>query len=365
MKALYLPESLRNKPFKKKVYMLIRDLIYYAGTGAFYTILHFAFNVKERKIKYILNNVDKINKELDLFIVNTEFYLSKDIDKKDMLIKLGKLITIPKILYIRSDRTEYMPKDVVLNNYDIIIKEHPYKDLNRYNISQGNKKKIFPSIFISPLDIKRKNGFLPSLMHKLIIIYKQNFFNKTMLLKINKKIYDLFFLGRTSTANTIREQVWKRVSKEKFNLVGGVQKRDNRFFDSELIPAKKINRKKYFELIKQSKINLAIDGYGSMTHRHFEIMGLEEFMISSPSVREFKFFINQEPQEGIHFVVYDNLEDLVDKIKYYLNHPQEREKISKNAKELYDKEYNIKERAKELREFVKNKFNIKNEKKGR
>jgi spore maturation protein CgeB len=60
-------------------------------------------------------------------------------------------------------------------------------------------------------------------------------------------------------------------------------------------------------------------------------------------------------------VVYNDLEDLIEKIKYYLKHSEERKKIARNAKELYDKEYNIEERAKELREFIKNKFNIKDD----
>jgi hypothetical protein len=355
MKVLYIKEHIHRKSLKDKVKLKLRDIIYYAGTGAFYTILHFAFKVKEINLVKALKSINKINRGYDLLVVNWRSYSPHKL-RVEYIKELGKKVKLSKILYVREDRIEVMPDNEVLDLYDLIIKEHPYKDLNKYNISEENKRKIYPSILISPLDRKVR----PHLLAKFCALFFS--FTSKQRNKIYHKLYDVFFIGRASNKNHLREKVWKNIKKENFKLAGGIQKRNKKYYFAGIDTVKHYSRKKYFKLLKQSKVNLAIDGIGAMTHRHYEIMGLEEFMISSPSVRDFKFFINEEPKEGIHFVVYDNLEDLISKIKYYLNHPKEREIISKNAKKLYDQEYNIEARAREFRNFVKNKFNIKDEK---
>jgi len=72
-------------------------------------------------------------------------------------------------------------------------------------------------------------------------------------------------------------------------------------------------------------INSSLPEYRNMNHlknRFFEIPACKSFMLSGRSSEAENIF-----QDGIHCVYYDNLDDLLDKIDYYLNHPQEMEEI--------------------------------------
>jgi spore maturation protein CgeB len=318
-----------------------KNFLYYDGIGGFFeAAINSVFQVAEKRSDKVLSQSRQISKKYDLLIVNYKLFCPSGRGKEETLKEVTRNIDIPKILYIRADRTHIMPPDEVLDRYDMIVKEHPYKDLNKYQISDKNKEKIFPTIFISPLDkkIKRKifNPFLSNDHLK-----KDNFNHQ----------HDVFFLGRTSLKDDFRERAWKRVKKENFDSVGGVQERDGRILDKE-VWADKIKRKKYFELIKKSKINLALDGIGDMTLRHMEIMGLGEFMLAHSTMRNFKVFPGQDPEDGVHCATFDNLDDIVDKINYYLNRDNTRKEIARKAQELYNQEYNAEKHGKEIKEFL-------------
>lgn len=70
-----------------------------------------------------------------------------------------------------------------------------------------------------------------------------------------------------------------------------------------------------------------------LTQRTYEILGSGGFLLTSdtPAVRE-KF----EPNR--HLVVSSSPDETIEKVKYYLNHPAKREKISKNGREANEKE---------------------------
>lgn len=63
-------------------------------------------------------------------------------------------------------------------------------------------------------------------------------------------------------------------------------------------------------------------------------------MISSPSVNDVK--LPFKAIDGEHYVTFEDTSDLLDKIRYYLNHPQDREEIIRNGRELFVREYNFK-----------------------
>ena len=69
------------------------------------------------------------------------------------------------------------------------------------------------------------------------------------------------------------------------------------------------------------------DGHGQFTYRHLEICCLGGFCLSTPSIRDVTLpFVNL--QEGIHYVVLDDLDDLIGKVGYYLEHDEGRVSIA-------------------------------------
>jgi spore maturation protein CgeB len=61
--------------------------------------------------------------------------------------------------------------------------------------------------------------------------------------------------------------------------------------------------------------------------RVFEALACGAFTISDNQRDVFKRF-----EDGLHLVKFHDSEDLIDKIEYYLGHPEEREYISKQGR---------------------------------
>lgn len=47
-------------------------------------------------------------------------------------------------------------------------------------------------------------------------------------------------------------------------------------------------------------------------------------------------------KENKHYICFENLDDLVDKVRYYLANEAFRHKIAQAARELFEKEYDLK-----------------------
>jgi len=77
-----------------------------------------------------------------------------------------------------------------------------------------------------------------------------------------------------------------------------------------------------------------------LTFRHFELWCMCSFMISSPSLRDLNLPI--PAIEGKHYVCFDGLPDLKDKIDYFLKNPARRRAIAKSGRDLFIKHYNFK-----------------------
>jgi hypothetical protein len=78
--------------------------------------------------------------------------------------------------------------------------------------------------------------------------------------------------------------------------------------------------------------------------RFFEALGMKCFLLSDKvdGIEELGF------KNGTHYVSYDNKEDLVDKINYYIEHQKEREKIANQGYDLVTKKHTYTIRVKEL-----------------
>lgn len=118
------------------------------------------------------------------------------------------------------------------------------------------------------------------------------------------KRYDTCFIGNLNDRNRVAHL--DRLFKEIPNFYWGCQ----RFHEA----AEKFN---------QSKIVFNVSSRKELNMRHFEALGTRSFLLTDNIPQDQNVF-----KEGVHFVGYDNHDDMIDKAKYYLEHDAEREKIA-------------------------------------
>jgi len=166
----------------------------------------------------------------------------------------------------------------------------------------------------------------------------------------SKQEIDISFVGSITSKNRI-ETV--RLVKEKFKekFVGGFSKDsragptayDERGFDIinedvSGLETPRVQRDVYFEWIANSKINLSPAGWGASSHRWVDILCAGGFCLSCDLSHLDHGPL--APQEGIHYISYKNdMSDLIEKIEYYLEHPDETKQIRKNARKHMEETY--------------------------
>ena len=152
-------------------------------------------------------------------------------------------------------------------------------------------------------------------------------------------IYDVTFVGQ---AHGDRIQVIRELKKNGINIeTWGAGWKNGRLSQVEMI-----------KVFNQSKINLnlgkaSVGGVNEIKARDFEIPGCGGFMITGSSKDE----VVEYYDIGKEVVHYESVQDLIDKVKYYLNHDDEREAIAEAG---YIKTLNKHTYEKRFSEFFRN-----------
>jgi hypothetical protein len=242
------------------------------------------------------------------------------------------LLKIPAVLFCGNAKAHELPSDEILDKFDLIYKRELLYNMNNYNISDKNRQKLRTTMLSCPIVPIRKNtpiryDEIPE-PRKTTDSYK----------------YDIFFSGDITT-NKIRKKVIERLRQESFVFCGGLY---NQKQETNKYKQKRLKLDEYKSTIKSSKMNLALDGWGQFTYRHLEIWCLGGFCLSTPSIRDLTLpFAN--PQEGIHYVAFDDLDDIVNKVRYYLTHDEEREAITKAGRAFFEQIYDPIRHGKEIK----------------
>src|SRR3990167_5370099 len=118
------------------------------------------------------------------------------------------------------------------------------------------------------------------------------------------KRYDVCFIGNLNDVNRVNHL--DRLFKEFPNFYWGTE----RFHEAAAI-------------FNQSKIVFNVSSRKELNMRHFEALGTGSFLLTDNIPVEENVF-----KEGEHFIGYDNMDDMIDKAKYYLAHDEERERIA-------------------------------------
>lgn len=122
--------------------------------------------------------------------------------------------------------------------------------------------------------------------------------------QVSIKKYDVCFVGHINSENRI--EALDRLFKEFPNFWYGQRK-----FEEAA------------EKFGESKIVFNISINGDLNMRTFEGMATGGFMLTSRNPEVESVF-----EDGKHLVLYDNMDDMIEKAKYYVSHDSEREKIA-------------------------------------
>lgn len=259
----------------------------------------------------------------DALVVNFRCVENKLRGDYPRLIEIVEGFSGVKVLFIGADKAKIMPDDEVLNRYDIIFKREPFVDLDRYPISYSNKSKIRPTMLSCRYFKHSPYKFLNRSKHK-----------SQLAREVSEKEADVFFIGKASDE---RVEAWTQLKrKSDLTISGGLLARKGALLDPSLLTVS-ISEKDFISNIKSSRINLAIDGHGEFTFRHLEIWCAGGFLLAHANLRDIWLPLSMREHE--HFECYTDVDNLLDKINYFIRNPAEANQISVNGYEVFQREY--------------------------
>ena len=323
MKIIYIPvtkkiteRSLKNyiKCFIYDIYIILKNFfpnrkITKSTSGYIDAAIHSNAFVVEIPYRFCLIFSKIFNLFFDGIFVNWKFtnYRKDKEELENKLLKLSKTYSIKKVIVDGTDRSINILNDEILNGYDFIIKREKNKKIT--------SKKYFSTI-------------LPCTLVDYKLSKKKEFinWNKIGNSKPNENpIYDIFFSGQKTSK--FREEFTNFLHSKDYNFFGRAE-------------TTKIPYNEYLKAIYNSSINIALEGKGEFTFRHLEILASCSFMLCQNSINDLELPIPLE--DGKHYVSFKDKEELIEKINYYLQNKDLREKIALNGRKVLEDNYSPK-----------------------
>lgn len=306
---------------------LLMDPAFEGPDGFFRAALHRAFDVTEITLADAKKEGKVYLKEFDAIIVNG--HCGPDggparIEDLDFLKGIGR----PRILLVANPETDKLPVNPFLDLFALVFKTAPFADRVRYKVTSFNRSKIHATMPACPLVAVRKG---------------------------NLATMDLAQAGSDAPALDASQDVFfsgTRHSRERLDV-------ETDFANSgftglvNLLPAIEEGHRPdadYIRHIRSARVNLALRGLGGFTPRHLEIWALCGFMLSSPILREIE--IPMPAQEGQHYATFESRNDLMDKIRYYLDHEEERLAMAVQGRRLFETYYDFDKHGSYLRKTI-------------
>jgi hypothetical protein len=333
MKVLYIVRNDSTLPQDR----LLDDEHELSGRdGFFLASLYNAFTVSEATYAFLQNNADHVNSQYDYLIMNHKAAPHGKMIQVNDLDILSR-ISIPAIIMTENAQAANLPPADVMDRFDLVFKREPYRDKDRYDLSAATLAKLCPTMIVC------RNVPATNLNARTIV--PAEFGSADVSPEFD---HDIFFSGKTTAP--MRFDSWKRV-KDKFpNAFGGLQLATDDPLHYAEYAMKKISKKDFFQTLQRSRINLVLEGFGEFTYRHLEIWCMAAFGLSTSS--EFEVELPFDMVDGVHFATFSDTDDLIDKINYYLNHPDDARQIASNGRTLFEAEYDFKRHGKFIADFI-------------
>ena len=323
MKILYIPvtKKIKEKNFMNyfkcflyDIYVIFKNFSFNrkatnSTSGYIDSAIHSNAYTFELPYNYCIFFSKILNLLFDGIFVNWKFTNDRsDVNILELkLIKLSKKFNIKKVIVDGRDKSTDRIKDEILDGFDNVIKREKNKSIS-------DKRYLTTMLPCKLIDYKFSKK-------------KENInWNKVGMSRPNDKFkYDIFFSGNKNSK--YRNELIEFVKIKNFNFYGRVENT-------------KIPHSQYLETIYNSSINLALEGKGEFTFRHLEILASCSFMMCESSINQLELPLPL--QEGKHFVSFENKEDLLEKINFYLKNEKVRLDIALNGRRILEQYYSPK-----------------------
>ena len=337
MRALYVRRTqLASVNLKRASVWLLKDLIspkhkrrnnrFYGQDGFFEASIASVCNIDSCTLRELRRRLKFIHHDYDVLIINWNS-VPRKADRRKLFSFISANDNLVKVLLHSKANESEMPDDATLDMFDLVFKREHYRDLEKYPISDVNRQKIRTTMLACPL-------IEVSHFDDLAAFDPLSEFRN---LPETASEHDVFFAGKTT--NSMRMNVWEKVANSNFKYVGGLQPHKTMTEREKRYRVPRFKRADYIDTVRKTRVNLALKGSGSFTYRHLELLCLRAFTLSSPSVRDVVTPLALE--ENKHYTTFNDLDDMVEKIRYYCEHDEERRKIGSAGQALFEREYDF------------------------
>jgi len=240
---------------------------------------------------------------------------------------------------------EIKKKNIKLATYTTISTTHPLQEW-------AKSYEIYDYVFL-------QNKVIVERLNNKKIRYMPFGYYPDQYYPINRKLkYDVSFMGYPQTNLPFDQDLRCKILKEvnnhfRIKIYGkGFAKRMERVKTYRFKSHRKQRNVYNNTLINLDipYINSSLSEYRNALHlknRFFEIPACKSFLITKRFKEAENIF-----KEKVHCEYYDNVEDLLDKIEYYLKNPQQAKIIAKNAYKEVKSKHTFTHRFKQMFEFI-------------
>jgi len=244
----------------------------------------------------------------------------------------------PVSLFLGHARPQEMIDDSLANRLKVLFKREPFADLGHYALSPANAAKIVPTHLANPM-VSHSYRLLSRNRTRPLARYAWQ----------ETDDHDVFFIG-TVNYNRFDERVavWERIVGTDLRHVGGLLPKEG--IEARVPPdlvTRPLPKQDYFKVMMRSRINLALEGIGPFTFRHLEQFWAGAFTLSTPHIRPLR--LRAPLVEGQDYVAFDDMDDMMDKIRFYLANTEARDTIARNGRAAYERLYDVDAHAREIR----------------
>ncbi|MFD0978703.1 glycosyltransferase [Tropicimonas aquimaris] len=336
MRVLYIIRDRSSRKIGKRLHRWAVGFID-GQDGFFEAALHEAAQVTRKSYAEAMALSDAGIGAFDAVVINGKsgWPWEKDIEAASSALARFRQ---PIALFIGHAQPQTMPSDRLIDPVKAVFKREPFADIDRYSLSPSNAAKIVPTHLANPL-----------VTHS----YRLTSRNRTRPLRQYAwqvpDEHDVFFIGTVDHNRYVaRIAAWQAIHDSRLRAIGGLL--PTREF-AEKVPAdlvtRTLPRAHYLNAMMKSSINLALEGIGPFTFRHLEQFWAGAFTLSTPSIRPLR--LRAPIVEGKDYIAFDSTDDMMDKIRWYLDHPEERDAIARNGRAAYEKLYDVAAHATEIR----------------